>query len=96
MRLDEIKGIWDEDERATYKEIIGDVRFIRNDLKEYNVSVNGQGNARTRMVKITCVIPPESLEMRPVMISSIEEALRNKNFDIDYQGQDTIIIEVYY
>ncbi len=96
MRLDEIKPAWDEEEKAMYKEIIADVRFIRQDLKQYGVGVHAQGNARTRMVKITCNIPPESQEMRPVLIDSVEEALRNKNYSIDYQGEDTIIVEVYY
>ena len=95
MRLDEIRGV-DPEELETYKDIIRDVRFIRQDLREYGVSVHAQGNARTRMVRITCNIPPETQEMRPVFITSIEEALRNKNYEFDYQGEDTIIVEVYY
>lgn len=88
--------LYNEEELQTYKDIIADVRFIRNDLKDYGVDVHAKGNARSRMVKITCNIPPESLEWRPVLISAIEEALRNKNYSIDYQGEDTIIVEVYY
>ena len=94
--MEAVAANWDEDELATYKEIISDVRFIRKDLKDYGVNVHAQGNARSRMVRITCNIPPESQQWRPVLISAVEEALQNKNYQLDYQGEDTIIVEVYY